>query len=153
MDAIRKWFIGDMGTPGAYEYTTMHYVVLGVVIVGVIACWILGASKRIKERDKKKILIGIAIFQLAFEVFWRVIYMTVKKASLKAPLNAPGHKAWTKASWKKWTNLRVVWPFGKRVAPVRSPLFVLTWTASMSKNWPPTNTFPLTKVSHPKMKA
>ena len=81
MDVVKKWLIGDMGTPGAYEYTTMHYVVLAVVVVGVIACWILGASKRITERDKNRILIGIAIFQLAFEVVWRIIYMTVKKAS------------------------------------------------------------------------
>lgn len=79
MDIIRRWFVGDMGTPGAYEYTTMHFIVIAVVLVGVAICAILGANKRISSRSKRKILIGIASFQLAFEVFWRLIYIFVMK--------------------------------------------------------------------------
>ena len=79
MDTIRRWFVGDMGTPGAYEYTTMHFIVIAVVVVGVAICAILGANKRITDKSKRKILIGIASFQLAFEVFWRLIYIFVMK--------------------------------------------------------------------------
>ena len=79
MDTIRRWFVGDMGTPGAYEYTAMHFIVIAVVVVGVAICAILGANKRISDKSKRKILIGIALFQLAFEVFWRLIYILVMK--------------------------------------------------------------------------
>ena len=79
MDTIRRWFVGDMGTPGAYEYTAMHFIVIAVVVVGVAICAILGANKRISDKSKRKILIGIALFQLAFEVFWRLIYIFVMK--------------------------------------------------------------------------
>lgn len=81
METIRRWFAGDMGVPGAYEYTLMHYVVIGVVVVGAIVCAILGANKRISDKSKRKIILGIAIFQLAFEVFWRVIFLTIKKSA------------------------------------------------------------------------
>lgn len=80
MDTIRRWFVGDMGTPGAYEYTTMHFIVIAVVVVGVAICAILGANKRITDSSKRKILVSIALFQLIFEVLWRVIYITVKKS-------------------------------------------------------------------------
>lgn len=80
MDVLRRWFIGDMGTPGAYEYTAMHFITIACVVVGVAICAILGASKRISDKSKRKIIVGIAIFQLAFEVFWRIIYITIKKA-------------------------------------------------------------------------
>lgn len=77
---IKNWFNGNMGTPGAYEYQTMHLVVIVVVLVGVSICAILGANKKISDVTKRKILIGIAGFQLAFEVFWRIIYITVNKS-------------------------------------------------------------------------
>ena len=80
MDTFVRWLIGDMGTPGAYEYGEMHLIVALVVVVLVAICALLGASKKISDKSKRKILIGIAIFQLAFEVLWRVIYITVKKA-------------------------------------------------------------------------
>lgn len=81
MDTFKRWLTGDMGTPGAYEYTTMHFVVIGVVVFGIAICWILGANKRISDRAKRKILIGIASFQLVFEVLWRVIFLTVKNSA------------------------------------------------------------------------
>lgn len=79
MDTIRRWFVGDMGTPGAYEYGEMHLIVALVVVVLVAICALLGASKKISDKSKRKILIGIALFQLAFEVFWRLIYIFVMK--------------------------------------------------------------------------
>jgi hypothetical protein len=50
-----------------------------VVVVLVAICALLGASKKISDKSKRKILIGIALFQLAFEVFWRLIYIFVMK--------------------------------------------------------------------------
>ena len=80
MDVIKRWFIGDMGIPGDYSYQAIHFIPLAIVIVLVAICAILGASKRISDKDKRKILIGIAVFQLVFEVFWRIIYITVKQS-------------------------------------------------------------------------
>lgn len=79
MDVFVNWLIGNMGTPGSYEYGEMHLIVVAVVAVGVVLCAIIGASKRISDKSKRKMLIGIAVFQLVFEVLWRVIYITVKK--------------------------------------------------------------------------
>ena len=80
MDVVKRWFIGDMGIPGDYSYQAIHFIPLAIVLVLVAICAILGANKRISDKDKRKIIIGIAAFQLAFEVFWRIIYLTVKKA-------------------------------------------------------------------------
>ena len=80
MDVINRWFIGDMGIPGDYSYQAIHFIPLAIVIVLVAICAILGASKRISDNDKRKILFGIAVFQLVFEVFWRIIYITVKQS-------------------------------------------------------------------------
>ncbi len=80
MDVVKRWFIGDMGIPGDYSYQAIHFIPLAIVLVLVAICAILGANRRISDKDKRKIIIGIAAFQLAFEVFWRIIYLTVKKA-------------------------------------------------------------------------
>ena len=79
MSLFYNWLIGNLGTPGEYQYTAMYwYVVLAVVLLLAIVLY-LGASKKISTINKGRILMGIALFQLAFEILWRLIYLFVKK--------------------------------------------------------------------------
>jgi hypothetical protein len=77
-EILRCWLVGDMGTPGEYQYQAIHlYTVLAVVLVCVLAtlpCY----SRRIRDKQKKRILLGISIFQIVFEVAWRLIYLIIK---------------------------------------------------------------------------
>ena len=58
-EILRCWLVGDMGTPGEYQYQAIHlYTVLAVVLVCVLAtlpCY----SRRISDKQKKRILIFI----------------------------------------------------------------------------------------------
>ncbi|MBE6917912.1 MAG: hypothetical protein E7470_08460 [Ruminococcaceae bacterium] len=83
MDIFYRWLIGDMGTPGDYQYQAIHgYSVLAVVLALVVVC-IFAVSKKLTQQHKKGILIGICIFQIVFEVAWRLIYFFVKGDELR----------------------------------------------------------------------
>jgi uncharacterized membrane protein YwaF len=78
LDALRRWLVGNMGNLGNYQYQAIHlYTVLAVVAVLILVA-VIGGSKKVDARNKQHILVGISIFQLIFEIFWRVIYVTVK---------------------------------------------------------------------------
>ena len=74
-----NWLIGELGTPGEYQYQAIHLITTGVVLLVLGLVIFLGRTKRISDKGKKIILRSIAIFQLAFEVGWRLIYLFVKK--------------------------------------------------------------------------
>ena len=79
---LYRWLIGDLGAEGAFEYRAIHiYTVLVVAVVCLAACLLCG-SKKIELHKKHCLLQGICWFQLAFEVFWRIIYVTVKGDTL-----------------------------------------------------------------------
>lgn len=77
--SLKDWLIGNMGVPGEYQFTSMYWITLLIVILTTIAVLFLGLSKKISNSNKEKILKGIAIFQLSFEVIWRLIYVFIKK--------------------------------------------------------------------------
>ena len=71
-----------MGLEGEFQYQAIHiYTVLAVVAVVVVTLFI-GCSKRVNKAQKQQLLTGIAIFQLAFELVWRLLYITVKGDTL-----------------------------------------------------------------------
>ncbi len=76
---IYHWLIGNMGTPGEYQYQTMHLVTTLVVLLCVIAVAVYGGTGGTKKR---KLLVAISVFQLSFEVFWRLVYLFLRQDSL-----------------------------------------------------------------------
>ena len=71
-----------MGIEGAFEYQSIHIYTVLVVAVVCLVVFAIGCSKGIARKYKQQLLTGIAIFQLAFEIFWRIIYITVKADTL-----------------------------------------------------------------------
>ncbi len=74
LSVITRWLTGDMGIPGEYQYQAIHLYSALVVAIAVAAAAILGCTKK----GGRKLLIGISIFQLSFEVLWRLIYLFIK---------------------------------------------------------------------------
>jgi len=81
-DIIRRWLIGDMGTPGEYMYQGIHLWSVAAVAVLFVLTVILGHRLRHNRKSTKTLLVSIALFQLFFEVFWRLVYLLVKGDSV-----------------------------------------------------------------------
>lgn len=79
---FRRWLIGDMGTPGNYDYTAIHYWTIAAVAAMFVLFLTAAILLRKHPRQQRKILVGVALFQLAFEVAWRLIYLFVKGDSI-----------------------------------------------------------------------
>ena len=79
---LKDWLVGNLGTPGEYQYQEIHLISTAVVLLFLVLAIFLGKSKKINDKKKKVILYSIAIFQLSFEVFWRLIYLFVKKDNI-----------------------------------------------------------------------
>lgn len=79
---LSNWLKGDMGVPGEYQYQFIYLMSTFVVIVFVVFFTLISVNKKISKENKQKVLKGIAIFQLSFEVIWRLIYIFVKKDSI-----------------------------------------------------------------------
>ena len=79
-DTIRRWLIGDMGIHGNYMYQSIHLWSVTAVVAVFLLVVVFGG--RLNEKGRRTLLRSIAVFQLAFEVFWRVVYVTVKGDSL-----------------------------------------------------------------------
>ena len=82
LTVVYNWLIGNMGVAGDYQYQTMHWVVLACVVMVItavaVAAWILKKD----PQKTRRLLVAVAVFQLCFEVLWRLIYYLVKKNSL-----------------------------------------------------------------------
>ena len=81
-DILRRWLIGDMGTSGQYMYEDIHLWSIAVVAAVLILTVSLGYRLRHNPKANRTFLVSIALFQLFFEVFWRLIYVFVKGDSL-----------------------------------------------------------------------
>ena len=79
---FRRWLIGDMGTPGNYDYTAIHYWTIAAVAAMFVLFLTAAILLRKHPRQQRKILVGVALFQLAFEGAWRLIYLFVKGDSI-----------------------------------------------------------------------
>ena len=77
-DLLRRWLIGDMGVQGEFQYQAIHVYSTVVVIAACVLVALLERKKKVGEESKRRLLVGISIFQLAFELAWRVIYVTIK---------------------------------------------------------------------------
>ncbi len=64
-----------MGTPVTEEFPPMYWITLAVIIVVVAGFSAFSALKNIPQKTKEITLKAVAIFQLTFEVAWRIIYV------------------------------------------------------------------------------
>ena len=77
-----RWLIGDMGTPGEYMYQPIHLYSTAGVLAIFLALVVIALRFRKAPDKSHKLLLGISIFQLIFEIGWRLIYLFVKGDSL-----------------------------------------------------------------------
>lgn len=75
-----KWLIGDMGTAGDYSYQAMHLWTV-VIVAAVTAALLVWQRFLCRQPDKKRLLVvAVSVFQLVFEIGWRLIYIIFKDA-------------------------------------------------------------------------
>ena len=81
-DMLKNWLIGNMGTPGDYMYQPIHLITVAVVAaVFALVCG-LGIAFRHDSRKLRKLLVAVSVFQLVFEIGWRLIYWLIKGDSI-----------------------------------------------------------------------
>lgn len=76
---FKDWLVGNLGPESDFQYQAIHIITTIVVVLVTILFAFLGANKKISDKSKKSILISISVFQLVFEVLWRLIFLFVKK--------------------------------------------------------------------------
>lgn len=82
MEFLYHWITGDMGTPGEYQYQAIYWYTLAVVAFSCVLIYILGGIVRGDSRRSRSLLTAVCVFQLSFEVLWRLLYFFVKKDTL-----------------------------------------------------------------------
>ncbi len=75
LQVLKDWLTGNMGIPGEYQYQEMHLISTLVIVLLVAAVAIYGKHGGTKKR---KLLVAISVFQLGFEVLWRLVYLFIK---------------------------------------------------------------------------
>lgn len=79
---FKNWLIGNMGTAGDYMYTAIHWWTLAVVFAACALIFGIAFAKRRDKRASRAILVAVSLFQLVFEIGWRLIYLLVKGDSV-----------------------------------------------------------------------
>ena len=75
---FRRWLIGDMGTGGDFDFTPIHYWTMAAVVAMFLLFLAAALLLRKHPRQQRGVLVGVSLFQLGFEVAWRLIYLWVK---------------------------------------------------------------------------
>ena len=75
---FRRWLIGDMGVNGAFDYTPIHYWSIAAVGAVFVLFFLLAFFLRKHKKQQRVLLVSVALFQLLFEVAWRLIYLFIK---------------------------------------------------------------------------
>ncbi len=79
---LKNWLIGNMGTPGDYMYQSIHWYALAAVLLSFALICGLGLAFRRNSRKLRKLLVAVSVFQLLFEIGWRLIYLFIKGDSI-----------------------------------------------------------------------
>ena len=79
--SFRDWLTGDGVTNTGIEYSPIYWATLCIVLFVLISLIIFCTIKKIPYKIKQNVLIGIAIFQIFFEIFWRIIFIVFKGAT------------------------------------------------------------------------
>ncbi len=73
-----NWLIGNMGTGGDYMYQAIHWYSLAAVLLVLVAAVVFCICNRKDSAKCRKLLVGVSVFQVAFEVIWRLVYLFIK---------------------------------------------------------------------------
>lgn len=79
MELLLKWIRGTLGEPGDFPYQSMHITTIIIFAICLIMLIVVAKSNTSK---KKTILKLIALFQLSFEIIWRLIYYFINDETL-----------------------------------------------------------------------
>ena len=77
-ETLYNWLIGNMGTEGDYIYQSIHLWTLAAVLLATAGILTLGFFLRKDPKASRRLLVAVAVFQLVFEVAWRLIYVFIK---------------------------------------------------------------------------
>ena len=82
MENLRSWLVGDMGIPGEYMYKPIHWYTLAAVgaVIAALIIWQLCIRKNASA--SRGLLVAVCVFQLAFEIIWRLVYLLIKGDSI-----------------------------------------------------------------------
>ena len=75
---MKNWLIGDMGVEGEYMLQSTHCYTLAVVLLALVAAILFCLSNQRDRTKCRKLLILVSVFQLTFEIAWRLIFLLVK---------------------------------------------------------------------------
>ncbi len=79
---MKNWLIGNMGAEGEYMYQAIHWYTLAVVLLALAAAVVFCLCNRENSTRCRKLLVAVSVFQLGFEVTWRLIYWLIKGDSV-----------------------------------------------------------------------
>lgn len=79
---MRNWLIGKMGTEGEYMYQAIYWYSIAAVLLVLVAAVVFCICNRNNSAKCRKLLVGISVFQLTFEVIWRLVYLLIKGDSI-----------------------------------------------------------------------
>lgn len=77
---MRDFWFGDGGVAGEYMYGTTH--IASVIALAVVCLALTLVGLKSNGKTKRKIVVGLALFALGFEVFWRAIYYFYRQLPL-----------------------------------------------------------------------
>lgn len=75
---FEDWLTGDKVTNIGVEYSIIYWITSIVVLTILILLIIFSFLKSVPNKIKQNLLVGIAIFQLIFEIVWRIIFVIFK---------------------------------------------------------------------------
>lgn len=67
-----NFWTGAGGVPGDYSYGIIHLI--SVIVLAALTIGFAIAGRKMDAKQRRKTVIGIAIFGFSFELLWRVIY-------------------------------------------------------------------------------
>ena len=72
--SFRDWLTGDGVTNTGIEYSPIYWATLCIVLFVLVSLIVFCTIKKIPYKVKQNVLIGIAIFQIFFEIFLLILY-------------------------------------------------------------------------------
>ena len=79
---MKNWLIGEMGTEGEYMYQSIHWYSTAAVVLALAVVVAFCLCNRNDRGRSRKLLVGVSLFQLTFEVLWRLIYWLIMGDSI-----------------------------------------------------------------------
>lgn len=82
LQRLKDWLIGNMGTAGDYMYQDIHLYSLAAVVAAVLILTAWQLCHRKNQTACRKLIVAVSIFQISFEVIWRLVYLLIKGDSI-----------------------------------------------------------------------